>query len=354
MLKGDLSMKILGRSLAFSLLLLTAIALPAQDSQVSGQIRDTTKAAVAEAKVTLTHSETGDRRDSVSTDQGYYSFPTVLPVHYELKVEKDGFQAQVQTGIVVETASISTVDVTLAIGSVRESVDVDASVQLLQTETAAVSHVVENQTITNMPLLDRRSAQLQGLNGFVVQTGSGENVTFSTAGGRGDNANYLIDGGTAVNLLIGTPSLVIDPPVESLQEFTVAQSNFSAELGRTGGAVVQWTTKSGTNQFHGSGYEYYRESSLAAVPYFSTTNPPLHYNLFGASLGGPFRKDKTHFFFNYEGRREVTSVTETNQVPTVAEAGGNFSADPTIYDPLTGQPFPGNVIPTNRFDPIGA
>lgn len=347
-------MRKLGRIFAMTLLTAVAVGLQAQDSQVSGQIHDISKAAVSGAKATLTRTETGDHRESFSTDQGYYSFPTVLPGHYELKVEKEGFQSQVQTGIVVETANISTVDVTLAIGSVSQTVDVDASVQLLQTETAAVSHVVENQTITNMPLLDRRSAQLQGLNGFVVQTGSGENVTFSTAGGRGDNANYLIDGGTAVNLLIGTPSLIIDPPVESLQEFTVAESNYSAELGRTGGAVVQWTTKSGTNSFHGSAYEYYRESNLAAVPYFSTTNPPLHYNLFGASLGGPIRKDKTHFFFNYEGRRQVSSVTETNQVPTTAEASGNFAGDPTIYDPLTGQPFPGNVIPQSRFDPIGA
>jgi outer membrane receptor protein involved in Fe transport len=350
--KGKL-MKVLGRVWVFALFLLVAAGVQAQDSQVSGQIRDASKAAVSGANVTLTRNETGDHREVVSTDQGYYSFPLLLPGHYDLKVEKEGFEVQVQTGIVVETASISTVDVTMAVGSVTQTVDVDASLQLLQSETAAISHVVENQTITNMPLLDRRSAQLQGLNGFVVQTGSGENVTFSTAGGRGDNANYLIDGGTAVNLLLGTPSLIIDPPVESLQEFTVAQSNYSAELGRTGGAVVQWTTKSGTNQFHGSAYEYYRESNLAAIPYFSTTNPPLHYNLFGASLGGPIRKDKTHFFFNYEGRREVTSITETNQVPTVAEAGGNFAADPTIYDPLTGLPFPNNVIPQNRFDPIG-
>jgi hypothetical protein len=347
-------MKKLGRFFLFFLLGSTSLLVRAQDSQVSGQIRDASKAAVSGVQVTLIRTETGDRREAVSTDQGYYSFPTVLPGHYDLKVEKDGFQTQVQTGILVETASISTVDVTLAVGSVNQSIDVNASVELLQTETAAISQVVENQTIKDMPLLDRRSAQLQGLNGFVVQTGSGENVTFSTAGGRGDNANYLIDGGTAVNLLIGTPSLIIDPPVESLQEFTVAQSNYAPELGRTGGAVVQWTTKSGTNQFHGSAYEYYRESNLAAIPYFSTTNPPLHYNLFGASLGGPIRKDKTHFFFNYEGRRQVSSVTETNQVPTAAEASGNFSADATIYDPLTGLPFPGNIIPQARFDPIGA
>jgi len=346
-------MKTLGRVLVLISVLAAVDALQAQDSQVSGQIRDSSKAAVAGAKVTLTRLDTGDHREGISTDQGYYSFPLVLPGHYDLKVEKEGFETQRETGIVVETASISTLDVTLTVGTVSQSVDVDASVELLQTETSAVAHVVENQTITNMPLLDRRSAQLQGLNGFVVQTNTGQNATFATAGGRGDNQNYLIDGGTAVNLLIGTPSLIIDPPVESLQEFTVAQSNYSAELGRTGGGVIQWTTKSGTNQFHGSAYEYYRSRGIAAVPYFSTTNPPLNYNLFGFSVGGPIRKDRTHFFFNYEGKRQKSSVTETNQVPTALEATGNFSADPTIYDPLTGLPFPGNIIPTSRFDPVG-
>jgi hypothetical protein len=346
-------MKTLGRFLVLIAIVAAVSALHAQDSQVSGQVCDSSKAAVREAKVTLTRVETGDRREGISTDQGYYSFPLLLPGHYDLKVEKEGFDTQRETGIVVETASISTVDVTLTVGTVSQSVNVDASVELLQTETSAVAHVVENQTITNMPLLDRRSAQLQGLNGFVVQTGTGQNATFATAGGRGDNQNYLIDGGTAVNLLLGTPSLIIDPPVESLQEFTVAQSNYSAELGRAGGGVIQWTTKSGTNQFHGSLYEYYRNPKIAAVPYFSTTNPPLNYNLFGGSVGGPIKKDKTHFFFNYEGKRQTSSITETNQVPTTLEAAGNFSADLTIYDPLTSLPFPGNIIPKTRFDSIG-
>jgi hypothetical protein len=347
-------MKTLGRLLV--LIAMAAVsALHAQDSQVSGQVRDGSKAAVSGAKVTLTRVETRDHREGVSTDQGYYSFPLLLPGHYNLTVEKEGFETQREAGIVVETASVSTVDVTLTVGTVSQSVDVDASVELLQTETSALAHVVENKTITNMPLLDRRSAQLQGLNGFVVQVGTGQNVQFATGGGRGDNANYLIDGGTAVNLLLGTPQLIIDPPVESLQEFTVAQSNYSAELGRTGGAVVQMTTKSGTNQFHGSAYEYYRNDKIAAIPYFSTTNPPLNYNLFGASLGGPIVKDKTHFFFNYEGLRKTSSVPVSSEVPTAAEVAGNFSADPnTIYDPQTGQPFPGNVIPKNRFDTIGA
>jgi hypothetical protein len=329
-------------------------ALHAQSSQVSGVIRGGSKAEISGAKITLTRVETGDSREAVSTDQGYYSFPLLLPGHYDLKIEKEGFEGQKETGIVVETASISTVDVNLTLGAVSENVQVTASPDLLQTESGAVSHVIENQSIADLPLLDRRSAQLQGQNGFVVQIGSGASVSFATAGGRGDNANYLIDGGTAVNLLIGTPSLIIDPPVEALQEFTVSQSNYSADLGRTSGAIVQMTTKSGTNHFHETAYEYYRNNKIAATPEFSNANP-LNYNLFGISVGGPIRKDKTHFFFTYEGKRAVSSVPVSLAVPTAAEVGGDFSADPNIiYDPQTGQPFSGNIIPSTRFDAIGA
>ena len=115
------------------------------------------------------------------------------------------------------------------------------------------------------------------------------------------------------------------------------------------------TTKSGSNSFHGSAYEYYRSDGLAAIPHFATKNPPLHYNLFGASLGLPIVRDRTFFFFNYEGQRQTSSITGTAIVPRAAEVHGDFSANPNIiYDPQTGQPFPGNIIPSNRFDPIGA
>jgi hypothetical protein len=132
-------------------------------------------------------------------------------------------------------------------------------------------------------------------------------------------------------------------------------SNYSAELGRTGGAVIQMTTKSGTNSFHGSGYEYLRNDVLQAKRYFAKTNSPLRYNLFGASLGGPIKKNRTQFFFNYEGRRQISSVTDLINVPTKAEAGGDFSADSTpVIDPSTGHRFPGNKIPSTSLDPIGA
>src|SRR5271166_2739463 len=262
------SMRKLGRFL-ITLVVLTAsraAVLHAQNSQVSGQVRDTSEAAIAGATVSLTRTETGDHRESVSTGEGYYSFPLLLPGHYDLKVNKEGFEAQNESGIVVETGAVSTVNVTLRVGSNLQTVDVDATVPLLQTESAAVAQVVDNASITNLPLIDRRSAQLQRLNGFVVQTNAGANASFAIAGGRSNNGDFLIDGGTAQNLLIGVPILIFDPPVESVQEFNVAMSNYSAELGRSGGAVVQMTTKSGTNSFHGSAYEYFRNTILQQQP----------------------------------------------------------------------------------------
>jgi len=327
----------------------------AQNSEVAGRVTDPSKAAVSGAEVTLVQTETGARRGAISSPEGYYTFPLLLPGTYELTVIKGGFQKQSRTGIAVETGQISTVDVELAVGLVTETVNVTESVPLLQSETAAVTGVVENKTIVDMPLLDRRSSQLQRLNGFVVSNGTGSSATFALAGGRGNNANYLIDGGTAQNLTLGEPILVFDPPVESVQEFNVSISNYAAELGRSGGGVIQMTTKSGTNQFHGSAYEYFRNDDLNTRAYFSETIPELRYNLFGASAGGPIVKDKTHFFFNYEGRRQISSANELLNVPTLAEDQGNFSADNyVVKDPLTETPFPNNIIPANRLDSVGS
>lgn len=327
----------------------------AQSSQLSGQIIDSSKAAVSGAKLAITEVETGEERQTISSSEGYYSFPLLAPGHYELVVQKEGFETQRQTGITIVTGNITTVNVTLQLGQLTQTVSVQASIPLLQTETAAVEKAVENQTIVDMPLLDRRASQLQRLNGFVVGNGSGASATFATAGGRSNNGNYTIDGGNVTNSLLGTATLYFDPPVESLQEFNVAISNYAAELGRSGGAVVQMTTKSGTNSFHGSAYEYLRNDVLQATPFFATYRSPLRYNLFGASFGGPILRNRTYFFFNYEGFRQNAATTVVLNVPTRAEAHGDFSADSyKVINPATGQQFPGNIIPKQDLDPVGA
>ena len=334
---------------------LSTCALFAQTSSVSGRVLDASKAAIAGAQVTLIRVDTGDRREAVSSNEGYYDFPLLIPGIYSVTAEKAGFDKETATGIKVETGEVSNVDIALLVGSVSQTVDVESALPQLKTESASVADVVENQTIADMPLLDRRSSQLQRLSGFIVPNGSGSAATFAIAGGRGNNANYLIDGGTAQNLTLGVPTLSFDPPVESMQEFNVSISNYAAELGRTGGGVIQMTTKSGTNEFHGSAYEYFRNDVLNTRTFFAKNIPALRYNLFGVSVGGPIIKNKTQFFFNYEGRRQVASVTDVLNVPTAAEDAGNFSADSyVVKDPLTGKPFPGNVIPSTRLDAVGS
>src|SRR5581483_4426600 len=146
-------------------------ALRAQNSQVSGRLVDPSHAAVSGARVSLTRVETGERREAISGEDGHYSFPLLLPGGYDLKVEKEGFETQTRTGIKVETGSASTVDVQLSVGAVSQAVTIEATVPLLQAESGAVAAVIQNQTIVNMPLIDRRSAQLTRLSGFVVQNG---------------------------------------------------------------------------------------------------------------------------------------------------------------------------------------
>jgi hypothetical protein len=311
--------------------------LYAQDSQVSGRILDPSQAGIQSATAVLTRVDTGDRRETTSSSEGYYSFPLLVPGVYDLAVQKEGFQSQTRKGIKVETGQISSVNVTLSLGEVSQSVNVDAVAVQLQSDSAAISRVVTNETITNMPLIDRRSTQLTRLNGFVVQVGGGSSSTFAIAGGRGGNANFYVDGGSVENVAMGVPTLYFDPPVEAMQEFNITMSTYAAELGRSGGGVFQMSTKSGTNDFHGSAYEYFRNDALNLNTYFAAAKPILRYNLYGASFGGPIRKNKTHFFFNYEGKQQITATTVNLQVLSCPELFGRWHQLPGQSTPDHGR-----------------
>lgn len=355
------------------LILTLAIWAPrasAQNSQISGIVDDASKARIQGARIALTHTETGERREVVSNAEGYFVFPLLQAGHYEVRVEKQGFETQIKSGLEVLTGQTTEANFDLRTGSIVQSVEVDTEgLQLLQTESATISSVIENKTITNLPLLDRRAAQLQRTSGFVVGAGTGVNSTFAIGGGRGNNANYTIDGGTAVNLIQGVETLVFDLPIDALQEFNLSASNYSADLGQSGGGFVEMTTKSGTDTFHGSAYLYYRSNNLQAVPEFATHNPPLNYKLFGGSIGGPVLRGKTHFFFTYEGKRQTATSSGLLSVPTEAERTGDFSGavaelDPTgslglkVIDPNTGKQAVGddgtlNKLPSAELDPFG-
>ena len=341
----------------FALPLFLAMPLlpQSQTSTLSGTVRDPAGAVVPTAQVRIVNTETGEGYHGLSNDSGNFTIPLVKPGRYDLVAELAGFKQFSQSGIVLETGASARLDIQLEVGVVTERLVVEGTVPLLQTASSSVGAVVENHTIVNMPLINRRAAQLARLSGFMVQNGTGSN--FTMAGGRGDNSMWFIDGGNVQNVTLGVSTLNFDPPVESLQEFNVSVSNYAAELGRTGGGVVQMTTKSGTNQFHGSAYETFRNDKLDARSFFAADKPKLRYNLFGASLGGPIRRNKTHFFFNYEGLRRQSEVTQIVNVPTPAEARGDFSASRlVIRDPQAAgrPPFAGNIIPAARLDPVDA
>jgi hypothetical protein len=338
-----------------ALLLFTTglLAFGQQTATLSGIVLDTSGGAIDQVSILIRNTATGETFQGLTTAAGAYTIPLIKPGIYDLSAEVPGFRVTHQKGIRLETASSVRVDIALAVGAVSDSVTVEASAPLLNSETSSVGSVVRNSTIANMPLINRRAAQLVRLNGFIVQNGNGSN--FTMAGGRGDNAMWTIDGGNAQNILLGVATLSYDPPIEALEEFSVEIANYKAELGRTGGGFVQMTTKSGTNQFHGSLYEFLRNDALDARNFFSASKPVLRYNQFGASLGGPIRKDRSFFFANYEGIRNNRQNTQLVSVPSAAERVGDFSALATsVRDPLTAQPFPGNIVPPSRLDPVGS
>lgn len=328
-------------------------ALGQQTATLAGTVRDASDAMVEFVAVKLVNTQTGETFKGSTENDGLYTIPLIKPGEYNLMAEATGFKQFRQTGIRLETGSSVRIDFTLDVGTIAESVTIEASAPLLSSDNSSVGSVVRNSTIASMPLIDRRAAQLARLNGFVVQNGNGSN--FAMAGGRGNNAMWTIDGGNAQNILLGVATLVYDPPVESLEEFNVEISNYKAELGRSGGGYVQMTTKSGTNALHGSLYEFLRNDKLDGRNFFAASRPKLRYNQFGASLGGPIRKDRTFFFANYEGLRIRREQTILASVPSAAETRGDFSGLTTpVRDPQTGLPFPGNIIPTSRLDPVGA
>jgi hypothetical protein len=250
------------------------------------------------------------------------------------------------------------------LGQLSDVVNVTAAAPLLDAESGGLGQLIENKTILSMPIESRRIGALVRLMGnvtFNIESGGQSIPIFSVAGGRSYNQMWHLDGGVAQNAAVGSPQLSINPPNESLQEFKVLTNNYPAEYGRSGSGLIVMTTRSGGNQFHGAAYEWLRNEALNARTFFSAGKAPLRYNIFGGSLGGPIRKNKTFFFFNYEGGRRRTGTTVVKTVPRPAEVNGDFSArtDIKILDPATrvgttaAQPFPGNVIPAARIDLIG-
>jgi hypothetical protein len=329
-----------------------------------GTVQDTQGAVVAGAAITATNTETGISETAVSGEQGQYRID-LLPVgKYSVSATAKSFEKITQENVNLTVDQTQRFDLILTVGATSETVTVNAAPPQVNTTTAEIGSTVENKEITTLPLVNRDVYSLLTLtpgvqqskqdtlqHGFPIQT------TYINGGANnGQGAvSYYLDGG--LNMTFSSNSGDIIPNPDAVDQFRVETNNYSAEYGRFGGGVVTVITKSGTNQFRGSLFEFYRNGAFNAAPWDSLTNPPLHRNQFGGTLGGPIIRDRTFFFGSYGGLRQVTSkILNTAVLPTALERQGNFSQSKIIpTDPTTGKPFDYNNtlgwIPPSRLDP---
>lgn len=370
--------------LVIVLLLVLRCGAQTTTADLVGSILDSSGAAVPGATIVATNVATNVEHRTVSEKNGEYRLGQLPPGDYTLSVEATGFSKLVQTGIALQVNQQSHLDLSLRVGATSETVEVTGHPPLLETETSTVGTVVGQKLVNELPLNGRNFVQLATLGPGVTGVGTSAtgtiqgggrpddkragNEIFSNGNREGDN-NFLIDGTDDNERL--TLSLVLRPGVESVREFKIQTSNYSADVGRNSGAVINVVTKSGTNQFHGSLFEYIRNSAVDARSYFNrppSAFPSFKQNQFGGSIGGPVRipklyngKDRTFFFADYEGFRNSTQAFILGTVPTLAMRNGDFSQVKPIFDPvsttsvggvITRTPFPNNFIPVGRRDPI--
>jgi len=369
--------KFMMRLTVLSLITLIALA-QSPTANISGTVTDSQGAVVLGAKVTSINLRTQIRNEAQTDMSGLFSLRQLPIGEYVVEVEMEGFRKYVRQGLVLSTGENIELNVKLELGAVAESVTISASASRLETRTSDFTQLVEAKSVENLPLGDRRALNLIQMTGAAVFVGydSGGKPNFSLAGGRTQSQNFWIDGGTGQNMRLGVGQVDTDPPVETLQEVKVLSNSVSAEFGGSAGGSIIATTKSGTNEFHGSLFEYLRNEKLDAPGFFAPvqngkkTRAPLRYNVFGGTVGGPVIKNKTFFFFAYEGSRRKDGNTRTLTVPTELMKAGDFSqsfnaagAVIQIYDPnttvgtgttATRQPFAGNLIPASRIDPVAA
>jgi len=304
---------------------------------IVGTVTDTTGAVVANAQATLLNTDQGLTLDVTTNDSGEFTFSPVRIGNYTLTINAKGFARTTQQNLTVNVGQRLLVNVQLKLGSSTETVEVNAAPPQLQTEESSVGQVMTEKSVNSLPLNGRNFTFLAQL-GAGTQTpqadtrGNAASGAFSANGLRPAQNNYLLDGidnnSNAVDFLNGTNFIVL-PPVDAISEFKVQTANFSAELGRSAGAVLNATIKSGTNSIHGAAWEFFRNDVLDAADWFEnnagTKKGRLRLNQFGASIGGPIIKDKIFFFGDYEGLRRVQGTVETGAVPTAAEVSSGFT-----------------------------
>jgi hypothetical protein len=333
-----------------------------------GNVADTSGATVPGATVTLINTNTNLARETITTAEGDYRFLNVVPGTYRVRVVLTGFKEHVKEGVPISTNAVARVDVTLEVGAMTESITVQSETTLLQTDSGSVQSELKAKEVQSLPLGNYRNYQKlldlvpgttpAGFQNAITDTPA-RSLTTNVNGTARNNNNTRLDG--AVTVFVWLPHhAVYVAPADTVDTVSVSTSNFDAEQGMAGGAAVTVLTKSGTNEFHGSGSWLFENDSLRARNWANAGDKPeTKRNIGTVTLGGPILKDKLFFFGAWEGHYTTTPGTRTDTVPTEAMRNGDFSAfGTTIYDPATGNPdgtgrtpFANNIIPANRISP---
>jgi len=338
---------------------------------VVGTVTDQSDAVVPNAAVTLTNKETGTTRSGATDDGGRYSFVNVLPGRYDIKVTAKGFRSYAQADLDIAANTVARSDFKLEVGQVTETIQVEATQSVLQTEKADTHTEIVSKQIENLPLSNYRNYQtlinlVPGATPAAFQNSitdtPGRALQTHINGGNAQTNITRIDGAASVNVWLPHHVGYVVPE-EAIDTVNVTTSAADAEQGMAGTSAITLLTKSGTNDIHGSAFEFHDDQHLKARNFFQavgTTKPLSIYNNFGGTVGGPIKKNRLFYFLSYDGTRQRQGSPGFYTVPTSDQRAGNFSAYSTlIYDPNTGnadgtgrQPFAGNVIPTARLDPI--
>ncbi len=352
---------------------------------ILGTVTDSSGAVIAGAKVSVLDLDTNTAVSAVTNRDGFYTTPPLNVGNYQIAAEHAGFKKEIRSGIVLQVDQHAEINIQLQVGAATESVQVTAEAPLVNTEDSSSGQVIENKRVEDLPLNGRNAFALVQLspdvhsNAGPNQSGFADRGTslsdWSINGGPNAANNMLVDGTVAQNSYY--PDLNADLAVDAVQEFKVQSGSMSAEYGFTLGGIINVATKSGTNQYHGTAYEFLRNNDLDARNTFGTVRPEYRYNQYGAAVGGPFNlpklyhgSNRTFFFVNWEQYNYVSYSDSITSTPPPSQRTGNFSNLFTstgqlipIYDPATTAvnpngsgyvrtPFPGNIIPTSRLDPV--
>jgi carboxypeptidase family protein len=361
------------------LLIFTTTTVNAQDigGSLRGSVADASGATVANTKITAINTDTDFARSAVSDGKGNYVLVSLPVGHYRLEAEAAGFKKYIQDGITLDVNQAATVRIQLAVGTTTQEIEVKADASMIETTSTNLGQTVGEREVLDLPLNGRHFTQLGLLQPGVVPITPGlvqaggttrEGQAYAVNGQRPESNNFLIDGADNFNTVDG--GFVLEPPVDAISEFRILTHTAPAEFGHNAGSTTNIVTRTGTNEYHGSAWEFFRNNAMDAKSFFPDSVEPLHRNQFGGTFGGPIKRGKTFFFLYYEGVRNSQGETTVATVPSDAERTGNFadqcplyggsfnsqglcidnatgkiSQNGQLFNEFTGQPFPNNQLP---------